>query len=310
MRETLKSKFEENPALSSSTVTVATVIVLVFAKAVAVAYSDSAAVLSSLIDSLSDIGLSLMTLIAIKWSLKPADEDHRFGHGKIEGIAALLQAAFLIGGGSFLLLESFGRFLNPVPMHNHLFTLFLMGLAIALSGLIAAVQKIGAKKSGSLALEADSLHYSSDIAINGAVFLVVLIDYLGWAAHWLDPLCALAVAGIMARAALQIAEKSFAMLMDKELPDDMRSRMIAIIRSHPEVLGLHDMRTTQSGTKYMISFDIELDPSMLLWSAHEISREIEKAILAEFENAEIMIHFDPYGDTEDSRHQNKKEYAL
>lgn len=303
MREIIKTRFEDNPALSSSAITVATVIVLVFAKTVAVAYSGSAAVLSALMDSLGDIGLSVMTLIAIRWSQKPADEEHRFGHGKIEGISALFQAAFLIGGGSFLVLESLSRFIHPAHISNHVFTLFLMALSVILSGLIAAVQKIGSKKSGSLALEADSLHYSSDIAINGSVFLVVAIDYAGYAATWLDPLCALAVAGLMGSSALQIAEKSFAMLMDKELPSDMRSRIIAIIRSHPEVLGLHDLRTTQSGTKYMISFDIELDPSMLLWSAHEISRAIEKVLLNEFENAEVMIHIDPYGDIEDSRHQ-------
>ncbi len=305
MRDAIKSFVGQSLALSSSAVTVAIVIVLVFAKTVAVAYSGSAAVLSSLIDSLSDVGLSLMTLIAVRWSLKPADDDHRYGHGKVEGIAALLQAAFLIGGGSFLLLEALGRFLNPSSIHNHIFTLFLMGLSILLSILIAFVQKKGAKESGSLAIEADALHYSSDVAINATVFAVVLIDYLGWAASWVDPLCALFVAGIMARAAMAIAEKSFAMLMDKELPQEMRSRLIAIIRSHPEVLGLHDLRTTQSGTKYMIAFDIELDPSILLWSAHEITRSVEKAILAEFEGAEIMIHVDPYGDTEDSRHQRE-----
>lgn len=303
----LKTKFENHPGITGSAITIAAVIVMVFAKAIATAYSGSAAVLSALIDSLSDIGLSVMTLIAISWSLKPADDDHRFGHGKIEGIAALLQAAFLVGGGSFLLLESLDRFIHPQPITNHLFTIMLMAVSVILSGVISAIQKLGAKKSGSLAQEADSLHYSSDIIINGAVLIVVLVDYLGWVAPWLDPLCALGVAGIMANAAFKIAEKSFAMLMDKELPGDKRSRIIAIIKSHPEVLGLHDLRTTQSGTKYMISFDIELDPSMLLWSAHEITRVIENAILIEFENAEIMIHVDPYGDKQDSRHKNTDE---
>lgn len=307
MRTKIKQKFDQNPALSSSIVTVAIVAVMVFAKTAGFVYSGSAAVLSALMDSLSDIGLSVMTMMAVRWSMKPADDEHRFGHGKIEGISSLLQAAFLVGGGSFLLMESLSRFLNPAQMENHLFTLFLMGLSIVLSALIAVVQKIGSRKSGSLALEADSLHYSSDIFINGGVFLVVLVDYMGLAASWLDPLCALVVAGIMARAALQVAEKSFHMLMDRELPSDVRSRITAIIRSHPEVLGLHDLRTTRSGMRYMISFDIELDPSMLLWSAHEIARTIEVAILNEFDGAEIMIHIDPHGDTEDSRHQNTGE---
>lgn len=307
--EKLRLEFEKNPALSSSTVTVAIVIVLVFAKSVALAYSGSAAVLSALIDSLGDVGLSIMTLLAVRLSMKPADEDHRFGHGKIEGIAALLQSAVLVGGASFLLLESMGRLIHPQPITHHVFTMFLMALSVLLSGLIAAVQKMAVSKSGSLAVEADSAHYSSDIAINGAVFLVVAADYAGWTAPWFDPLCALIVAGLMVRAARTIAYKSFSMLMDRELPDNIRSKLTAMIRSHPEVLGLHDLRTTQSGSKYMISFDIELDPSMLLWSAHEISRAIEKTILNEFSNAEVMIHIDPLGDTDDSRHHHKKEGA-
>ena len=132
---------------------------------------------------------------------------------------------------------------------------------------------------------------------------------MNWTAQWLDPLCALAVAGLMANAAYKIAAKSFDMLMDKELSTEIRSKIIAITRSHPEVMGLHDLRTIQSGTRYLISLDIELDPSMLLWSAHEITREIEKAILAEYPQSEIMIHVDPYGDTEDSRHIGKKAEA-
>lgn len=309
MKETISKLRESNPAILSSTITVSTVIVLVFAKTIALVYSGSTAVLSALIDSISDVGLSIMTLLAVKWSLKPADDEHKYGHGKIEGIAALLQAAFLVGGGSFLFLEAMNRMAEPERMQNHLFTLFLMGLSVILSGVISYVQKHGARSSGSLAAEADSLHYSADILINVGVFLVVLFDYLGFTAPWFDPLSALVVAGIMGRTALSIAEKSFAMLMDQEISGEERSKLIAIIRSHQEVLGLHDLRFIQSGTRKMISFDVELDPSMLLWSAHEVARAIEKAILIEFPASEIMIHIDPLGDTEDSRHSSVEKTA-
>lgn len=302
LRAKFESEFEKNPAISASTITVAIVIVLVFAKSIALAYSGSAAVLSALIDSLEDIALSLMTLFAVRLSHKPADEDHRSGHGKVEGLTALLQGGALIGGASFLVLESVGRLISPVPITNHLFTMFLMGISVMLCVVISIVQKLAVKKTGSLAIEADSAHYSSDIAINGAVFVVVTADYFGFGGRWLDPLCAMGVAALMVLTAKTIAGKSVSMLMDRELPDNIRSKLIAMIRSHPEVLGLHDLRATQSGSKYMIFFDIELDPSMLLWSAHEISRSIETTILQEFPNAEIMIHIDPYGDPDDSRH--------
>ncbi len=298
----LRQKFHDNPAMIGSIITVSCVIVIVVVKAVALYLSHSAAVLSSFVDSLSDIGLSLMTLLAIRWSVKPADDDHRFGHGKIEGISALIQAAFLMGGGAFLLLEAFGRLLNPEVISHHALTLALMGFSVLLSLVISKVQHLGAEKSGSLAVKADALHYSTDTAINSGVFIVVMMDMVGWSTPWLDPLCALVVAGLMARAAYHIACSSFAMLMDQELPGDVRSRIIALIRSHPQCKGAHDVRTTIFGTKYMISFDMEVEGELSLRAAHHVAREVEQALLKEFENAEIMIHLDPFGDIEDSRH--------
>lgn len=304
MKKALQQKFKDNPATTTSLITVAMVIILVVAKSVALWVSGSAAVLSALIDSLSDVGLSAMTLISVRWSVKPPDDDHRHGHGKVEGIAALLQASMLLGGGAFLVLEAMGRFLHPVEMSRHLFTLALMALSVVISIAIAKVQKLGAEHSNSLAVEADATHYSADVIINGSVFVIILVDYLNIFGHWIDPVCAIGVAGIMARAAYQIAIKAFGMLLDAELPSDVRNRIIAKIRSHPDVLGLHDLRTTQSGMRELISFDIEVEPSLSLQEAHEISRKLEDALLLDFPNAEVMIHIDPAGDTRDSRHRH------
>jgi ferrous-iron efflux pump FieF len=289
-------------ALLASQITVGMVIVLVFAKTIAYIYSGSAAVLSTLIDSVSDIGLSMMTFLSIRWSLKPADEDHRFGHGKIEGVAALLQAAFLVGAGSFLFLEAAGRFLSPSHMTHHVFTMMLMGFSTLVSWVMTLVQRHNLKKSGSLALEADYAHYSSDILINGSAFVVILLDYLEIIPVWFDPLAALIVAGLLARAAYGIALRSFDMLMDRDLGPDVRKKIMGVITAHPEVLSAHDLRTSQSGMKIFISFDIDVDPNILLWSAHEIGQAVERDLLKEFPNAEIMIHIDPSGAPEDARH--------
>lgn len=296
-------KQSEHP-LFASTVTVATVIVLVFAKSIAYVFSGSAAVLSSLIDSLSDVGLSLMTLFAIRLSHKPADDNHRHGHGKIEGVSALMQAAFLLGGATFLVFESVGRFLNPQPIEAHLFTLMLMGFSTILSIVMVAVQKYSLRKNKSLALEADHAHYSADIWINLATILVVGLDYMQVMPVWIDTACALAVAGIMGRAAYGIGLKAVHVLMDAELPEEMRNKILQIIRGHGEVVGVHDLRTHESGKKIFISFDMEVDPNMLLWSAHEIARTVEHDLLKEFPTAEILIHLDPAGDTADTRHNN------
>ncbi len=288
--------------LTSSGITVGLVITLVFAKMVGYIFSGSAAVLSSLVDSLSDIALSMMTFLAIRWSLKPADEDHRHGHGKIEGVSALLQAAFLGGSGAFLVLDAISRFLRPKPVEDYLFAISMMAIAILGSVVLVVLLRRAIKKSPSLALEADYEHYSSDILLNGVVMVTLFLGYRNWAPVWIDPLCALFVAGLFARSALRIASRALDMLMDKELPQATREKIGKIIESHAEVISFHDLRTTQSGLKIFISFDLELDTNLLLWSAHEIARDVEQDLLKEFPNADILIHIDPHGDTADSRH--------
>lgn len=304
MKKYIQTKFAENPATTSSAITVTLVLILVVIKSVAVYISGSAAVLSALIDSLSDIGLSLMTLISVQWAMKPADEDHRHGHGKVEGIAALIQAVMLAAGGLFLVFESIGRFIHPVAMTDHLFTGILMAVSVLLSIGISKVQQLGAKHSDSLAVEADSLHYSADVLINGSVLIVVVADYSGLLGNWLDPLSAIGVACIMARTAYKIILSAFGMLLDQELSDSIRHQIIAKIKSHPSVLGLHDLRTSKSGTKTLISFDLELEPELSLRVAHDISRQVEDSLLLDFPNSEIMIHIDPADDIQDSRHRN------
>jgi ferrous-iron efflux pump FieF len=304
MRKHIQRKFKENPATVSSIVTIILVITLVILKSVAVWLSGSAAVLSALIDSLSDIALSLMTLISVRWSLKPADDNHRHGHGKVEGLAAMIQSMMLAGGGMFLVLEALGRFVHPVEMTEHIMTIILMLASTLLSVGIAYVQKLGARHSDSLAVEADSLHYSADVIINGSVVLVVLADFTGLFGNWLDPISAIAVAMIMCKTAYEIMIKAFGMLLDEELPEATRNLIIAKIKSHPLVLGLHDLRTSKSGMKTFMSFDIELAPELRLSKAHDISRQIENSLLLDYPNSEIMIHIDPAGDIQDSRHRN------
>jgi ferrous-iron efflux pump FieF len=285
-----------------SGVTILLVGLLVVLKTTAYVQSQSSSVLSSLIDSLGDIGISLMSFVAIRWSLKPADESHRHGHGKIEGVSALLQAAFLVGGASFLVLESFQRFLKPVNLTDRSSVLILMFLSLGISILISWLQKKGAAQSGSLALEADRAHYTSDMWINLAVIFVITLDFVGQSPTWLDPAVACAVACLLMRAAYSIALKALDMLMDRELSETTREKIKSIILAHSSCKGFHDLRTYKSGMKIFISFDLELDENLSLKMAHEMSREIEQALLQEFPHAEILIHLDPEGDTHDPRH--------
>jgi len=289
-------------ALLASTITVGTVVVLVIAKSVAYVFSGSTAVLSSLVDSVSDICISLMTWSSIRLSLKPADEDHRHGHGKIEGVAALFQAAILTGSAVFLLLSAGERLMNPEQIHDHLFTVLLMALSAVASVGLTFLQNYGNREAGSLALEADQAHYTTDVWMNGLVLAVVLLDYMGLAPDWLDGASTVVISGLFAHAAYGIAIKAIHMLMDREVEPEIRDKISKIICAPAEAKGIHDLRVTRSGMKMFVSFDLEVDPELPLREAHEIAQEAEYRILKEFPNAEILIHLDPEGDIEDSRH--------
>jgi len=288
-------------ALWAGLASIVTVTVLIIAKTAAYSQSGSASVLASLIDSLVDASVSIMSFMAIRLSLKPADANHRFGHGKVEGLAALGQAALIALAGLALIYEAVQRFFNPQPVADHGLAVGVMIFAIILTAALVTVQNYVLKRAPSLAVEADRAHYQMDIIINGGVIIVLAGLYYG-APLWLDPVFALLVALYLARTVKQIGLKGLDMLLDRELPDEIRHQITAEVLAHDGVLGMHDLRTYRSGMRTFISFDIEADPSILLWHAHEIVRAVERRLLTMFPHAEILIHVDPYGDTDDSRH--------
>lgn len=295
------SNIQPRMALIAGAASIVTVAVLIALKLFATVQTGSASVLASLIDSAVDASVSLMTFFAIHISLKPADEDHRHGHGKVEGLAALFQAAFIAGAGFFLLLESAGRFTGAGEIRNDNMAIAVMAVSIILSVVLVMIQNYSLRFAPSLAVEADRAHYASDIVVNFGV-IGVLFGLQNGAPAWIDPAFAVLVALYLGLTVRRIAGKGVDMLLDRELPGDSRERITKKVLSHKYVMGMHDLRTSKSGMKIFISFDIELDPSLLLYNAHEIVREVEYELLIDFPNAEILIHADPHGDTSDTRH--------
>ncbi len=293
---------EPRYALISSVWVVATVAVLIVIKGYAFLISGSAAVLASLTDSLTDVAISLMMLIALRYSLRPADRDHRHGHGKMEGIAALFQAAFLSGAGLFLIFESLRRFAEPTTVTHHMTGVAVAGIAIVLSMLLVMVQNYCLKRAPSLITKADQAHYKTDILLNGGVMVALLLNYYG-APGWVDPACAILIALYYGGISIKIAVDAVDMLMDKELPEAVRTKIKETIKRHPDILGFHDLRTRKAGMVIHISMDVEIDPELSLQHAHGIIRALEHDILDDFPYAEIIIHADPYGDPHDTRHQ-------
>jgi len=289
-------------ALVAGVASIATVSVLIVIKTLAYLKSgDSASVLASLVDSITDASASIMTFLAIQYSLKPADEDHRHGHGKIEGLAALLQAAVIAAAGFFLLLESLRRFSESEPVQNMGGTIVVMVISTLLSFVLIAIQKYSLRFAPSLAVEADKAHYKTDILVNAGVIGVMLALQYG-APRWVDAVFAVGVVFILGLTVRKIAGQGIDMLLDREIPGNAREVITKKVLSHAHVRGMHDLRTNKSGMKVFMSFDIELEPNLLLCHAHDIVREVEHDLLADFPNAEILIHVDPLGDKDDSRH--------
>lgn len=268
--------------------------VLVAAKAVGWFMTDSVSVLSALMDSLMDVAASLVNLVAVRRALRPADTKHRFGHGKAEPLAALAQAAFIAGSSLYLAVEVVGRFVGPKTITNEVVGIGIMVFSIALTLALVAFQNYVVKQTNSVAITADSLHYKGDILIHASVILSLFLSSsmgLGIA----DPLIGLAITTYLLWSVSRIVRSSLDSLMDKELGQDERGRIIEIALSHPEVCDIHDLRTRQSGPRAFIQFHLDLPREISLLRAHEISDEVEAKVRAAFPGGGVIIHQDPEG---------------
>jgi ferrous-iron efflux pump FieF len=273
---------------------VAVAAVLIAAKSAAWIGTGSVALLSTLVDSLLDLVASLINLIAIRQAAVPADREHRFGHGKAEPLAGLGQAAFIGGSAAFLLFQAGERLLHPRPIENSTIGLVVMAFSIVVTIALVAFQKWVIRRTRSVAIDADSLHYASDLMVNvGVIVALVLTAKLGW--HWADSVVAIAIGLYILFSAAQIFRASLNLLMDRELPEEDRQRIREIVAADPGVISMHDLRTRSSGTRAFIQLHLELDPDLTLREAHAIADRVMERIEAAFPDAEVLIHEDPYG---------------
>jgi ferrous-iron efflux pump FieF len=270
---------------------VATAGVLILAKLVAWLLTGSVTVLASLVDSLMDAGASLVNLIAVRYALQPPDEEHRFGHGKAEALAGLTQSAFIIGSSLFLVLNAVDRMRHPQPLTEIGTGVAVMLFAILATAALLVFQNRVIARTGSTAIRADALHYATDLATNAATLVALLLALYGW--DGFDPWFALAIAGYILYSAIHIARDAIDLLMDRELAQEERSRIIAIARSVPLVGNVHDLRTRRSGQTKLIQLHVGLPDNLSLAEAHAISDQVEERLQEAFPEADIIIHQDP-----------------
>ncbi len=276
----------------AATASVLTAVILLSVKAYAWWISGSVSVLASLVDSSIDALASMVNYIAVRYAMQPADKDHRFGHGKAESLAGLGQSCLIMASAVYLLVQGVDHLVEPRPLLHMETALAVMLFSIGLTAALVLFQRYVVRKTHSVAIKADSLHYLSDLLTNLGIIVALWLTTLGWVQ--MDAILAIAISLYIFYTAVTIWSESIQHLLDRELPEEEQKRIKSIALTHADVLGVHELRTRQSGRDKIIQLHLELDRNLPLWRAHRICDEVEFGIQTEFPNADILLHQDPY----------------
>lgn len=278
-------------------VSVTVAIVLIGIKSFAWVITGSISLKATLIDSFLDAAASLINMFAVRHAQRPADYEHRFGHGKAEAIAALGQSVFIALSAFWLIYEAISRIFTPVVLHETTVGVVVMGISMLLTLGLVLYQSYVVKRTKSAAIRADSLHYRSDFLINGGVILSLLLaSWFGLS--WIDSLVGSMIAVYILYTAWTIVREALDILMDHELEDEKRNAVQDIALAHSEVSGIHELRTRTSGLQDFVQLHLELDGHLTLIEAHQIADDVERSIRERFPETEVIIHQDPRQITE------------
>jgi ferrous-iron efflux pump FieF len=269
-------------------------LVLVAVKIWAWLATGSIALLTSAADAVVDVAASLATFAGVRYAERPADQGHRYGHGKAEAVAALVQALLLGGAAIVLGFESIERLISPRPLDEiGLGIWIIVGSTITAAALVAMQTRV-VNKTGSVAIAADRAHYVTDIAVNAVVLAsLVLNRFTGWL--WADAAGAVAISCYMLWNARGIALHALVQLLDRELDEADRDRICAAVLGSAGVQGVHDLRTRNGGDRVFVEFHVEVDGNISVDEGHEIGDVAERAVAALFPMADVTAHLEPAG---------------
>lgn len=273
---------------------VATAIFLGALKIVAVWETGSVAMLGSLADTGLDLVASLVTLFGVRLAAEPADIQHRFGHGKAEALAALFQVTLITIAAVSIASQAIGYLTGNYQARGASFGIGVSVVAIIATLLLVAYQRRVIAATGSLAIRTDNLHYESDLYLNLSVIVALVLDqYAGLPGA--DPLFGIGIACWLGWGAWRSASHAIDELMDKEWPLEERERFLEVASRHPELKGIHDLRTRSSGARRFVQFHVWVAPDMTIAEAHHVMEDVEKRLERAFPGVEIIIHPDPEG---------------
>lgn len=256
--------------------------------------TGSVAMLGSLADSGLDLLASLVTLYGVRLAAQPADHDHRFGHGKAEALAALFQVMLITASAAGIAWRAVMALGSNAATQGAEFGIGVSVIAIVATMVLLAYQRSVIRRTGSVAIVADNVHYQSDVLLNGSVIVALVLDqYLGW--HQADPIFGIIIALWLAFGAFRASSSAIDQLMDKEWPEDMRRDFIEVAARQPGIKGIHDFRTRHSGAHDFAQFHMEVARDITVADAHVVVEGVERALRKAFPKVELLIHLDPEG---------------
>ncbi len=285
-----------NAALNRSAALASTTIaaLLVGLKGWAAWTTGSTAMLGSLADTALDLISSIATLVGVWVAGQPADRQHRFGHGKAEALSAMFQVVLI----SISALALGFHAVQQIMAHERTSAagdgIIVSAIAIVATLGLLAWQRHVIARTKSVAIATDHLHYKADLLVNVAVIAALVLEQQFDVTH-ADPVFGLGIALWLAWGAWSASQQAIVQLMDREWPEEKRQRFVEVIARHPELRGVHDLRTRTSGNRDFVQFHVWVDPDMSIRAAHTVMDEIELKLRAEFPGVEMLIHPDPEG---------------
>jgi cation diffusion facilitator family transporter len=276
---------------------------LIAGKLIAGIIVGSVSIISEAVHSFIDLLASFIALFAVKKSSLPADNDHPYGHEKFENISGTIEALLIFGAAVYIIYESVSRLINPRELEMPAIGAAVMFISLAVNFFISGRLFSAAKKTGSVALEADGWHLRADIYTSLGVMLALLVItaakfFLPEAnMYWLDPVAALIVAAMIIKSAYNLTIKSARDLFDTGLPDEEVAVIENIIRADKNIAGYHELKTRKAGNRRFVEFHILVKPDMTVLESHEITRKFDYQIAEVFSDTLVTIHVEPCDNT-------------
>ncbi|BBL90187.1 cation-efflux pump FieF [Vibrio rotiferianus] len=286
----MKQQYARLVTMAAWTATIVATLLLIV-KVITWWVTGSVSLLASLIDSMLDIAASVVNLIVVRYSLQPADREHTFGHGKAESLAALAQAMFISGSAVFLILNGIERFFRPHELNAPELGVYVSLFAMVVTFGLVMFQKHVVRMTGSQAIAADSLHYQTDLYMNGAIMVALGLSYFG--VTQADAVFAIGIGIFILYSAFKMVSEAIQTLLDRKLPDEELDQIRQECLKVEGVLGVHQLRTRMSGPTRFIQLHLELDDNLRLIEAHHIADKVEDNLLELFPEADVLIHQDP-----------------